>query len=109
MEIVSGRDASKSLFSIEGTQLIYHNFGERGGYFDLSVSLKPELQDRERGFGGSSYEAKKYPAEVRIRFEELHQIMETLTRELGVCYQVLATHKLLDKVREANQKKPQET
>ena len=55
-------------------------------------------------FQGSGVETNKYPAELRIDFDELQKMVEALAGELRVCYQVLNEHKLLKSIAEAKRK-----
>jgi hypothetical protein len=73
MEIVTGKNRSSSDFSIDKIRVhSEHGTWAPGSvHAFLLVSLGPIPQRRSRGFGGSSVEAKKYRATLRIDLDEL--------------------------------------
>jgi hypothetical protein len=109
MIIFSGKDLkTESPFEIKDIVLISERMHD--DYVDTCarVVLEPSRYTRERGFGGRSREAKKYPAVLIIEFAEVQKIMEALTSDLQACRQILTTHDLLDELDEAKRKKQKE-
>jgi hypothetical protein len=95
MQIVMPNLTTPSNCSIEGIQIRKELMMPNVVNSYLSVSLKPEPQSRPR-FEGSSYETRTTsPSELRIDFGELQAMVEALTRELDVCYHILAKKGLL--------------
>jgi hypothetical protein len=52
--------------------------------------------------GGASYEKKKHGArELRIRGDELKEMMKSYSEEVKLCHQLLLDHGLMQKLAEA--------
>jgi hypothetical protein len=109
MEII-GRNPTPDKYSIEDIRLDAEVFTlddpktkkpSKVVNLDLCVSLKPKGYVRRRFREGLSYEAKQNPCELKIEFNELRKMVETLTDELRVCYQVLGENDLLGDVAKA--------
>jgi hypothetical protein len=105
MKIITGPGKkNESRFSIDDVRPVFSGTVHDGtAHSYLSVSLKPSIQERARGFG-SSFEAKGYPAELEISFDELQKMVAGITSELNVCYQVLHEHELLGSIAEARKR-----
>jgi hypothetical protein len=106
MKTWTGPTETESEFSIKDIHVRYFNNGkDENGRMNVSsnliVSLEPSLQERKRGFDGSSFEKKRYPAKMELEFDELGKIIEALVSELNTGYSVLFKNDLLSEFYEA--------
>jgi hypothetical protein len=105
MEIIDSRHVTPDQFSIDNVRVVYDWSEREPKYVSpyLIVSLKPEGYMRSRfSEGGASYETKKHGArELRIRVNELKQMMDAFSEELKLCHQLLLDHGLMSKLAQA--------
>ena len=104
---INGPNETWSEFSIERTSLdrwaVYQgDTSPPAGYehyvaSELRIRLKPKPQVPGRGMG-SSYETKKYPAELIIKYEELYEMLRALEQEIELSHRMLCKHKLLEEL-----------
>ena len=47
---------------------------------------------------GSSYETKKYPAELIIEYEELYKMLRALEQEIKLSHRMLCKHELIEEL-----------
>jgi hypothetical protein len=108
MEIIDSRHVTPDLFSIDSIRVTYDWSEHEPKYVSpyLIVSLKPEGYMRTRfADGGASYERKKHGArELKIRANELKQMMDAFSEEVKLCHQLLLDHGLMSELMEARWK-----
>ena len=112
MEIIDSRHVTPDQFSIDNIRVAYDWSDDGSKYVSphLIISLKPEAYMRTRFSEGASYETKKHGARIlKIRANELKELMDVLSEEVEICHRLLLDRGLMPELAQARNKSSKES